>query len=542
MKWKSLLCILLLSLVAPRVTAAAETDDKAQWFRDAKFGMFVHWGLYAQAGGVWEGKKYYGIGEWLMNRAKIKTKDYETLAAQFNPVKFNADEWVRVAKDAGMKYIVITSKHHDGFAMFGSKASPYNIVDATPFKRDPLKELADACRREGIRLGFYYSQYQDWHEPGGGGNSWEFPDSAEKFDEYYETKCKPQVREILSGYGSLGIIWFDTPGRMTAQQSGELVDLVHSLQPQCLVSSRVGNDAGDYLDLGDGEMPTEVIDKPWEAPFTHNDSWGYVWYDQNWKGPTELVRRLVAINAKGGNFLLNVGPQADGALPEASVRVFKTVGEWVRKNAEAIYGSTHSPFPELTWGQCTAKPGALYLHVFSWPEDGSLRVPGLHADVRKVTLLDSGKRLKYTWQGNDLLVRLPEKMPDPMATVIKLQYRGDLSVDPLRTLMEGYATTFESTEAKITGQASIKKHSWMEEFGDWKHAHVVEGWVAPRDSAVWEFCSVTPGQYWVELTYSFPSNSAKREGLIVLNDRESELRDAADRVIRFSISLIIASA
>jgi alpha-L-fucosidase len=179
MKHRSLWCGLLLCLIGSAVTPAADSVDKAQWFRDAKFGMFVHWGLYAQAAGVWEGKKYYGIGEWLMNRAKIKVRDYETLASQFNPVKFDAAEWVRVAKAAGMKYIVITSKHHDGFAMFGSQACRYNIVDATPFKRDPLKELADACAKEGLRLGFYYSQYQDWHEPGGGGNSWEFPNSAE---------------------------------------------------------------------------------------------------------------------------------------------------------------------------------------------------------------------------------------------------------------------------------------------------------------------------------------------------------------------------
>jgi alpha-L-fucosidase len=322
---------------------------------------------------------------------------------------------------------------------------------------------------------------------------------------------------------------------MTPAQSNELVDLVHTLQPQCLVSSRVGNKAGDYIDLGDGEMPTEIIEKPWEALFTHNDSWGYVWYDQNWKGPTELVRRLVTINAKGGNFLLNVGPQSDGALPEASVKVFRTVGQWIDKNAEAIYGTTHSPFPELTWGECTARPGKLYLHVFQWPKNGRLRVPGLHADVRKIVLLESGQRVKFTRDGDDLIVRLPEAMPDPMATVINLDYRGALSVDPGRTLMEGVVTTFESPQATLSGQASVKKHSWMEEFGDWKHAHVVEQWTASGDVVSWNFRAVAPGDYWIELTYSFPSGSGTREGVIVLNDEalHFQTQPTGDKVQHF---------
>ncbi len=230
----------------------AAREKRLQWWRDARFGMFIHWGLYAVPAGEWKGKQIPGIGEWIMNRARIPVDEYEQLATQFNPVNFNAEEWVRVAKDAGMKYITITAKHHDGFAMFGSKASRYNIVDATPFHRDPLKELAAACQKAGIKLCFYYSQTQDWHEPDADGNTWDFPDESKKdFAKYLKEKAIPQVRELLTNYGPIGMIWFDTPRKITKEQSEELAALVHQLQPQCLVNGRVGHNAGDYDSAGD---------------------------------------------------------------------------------------------------------------------------------------------------------------------------------------------------------------------------------------------------------------------------------------------------
>jgi len=222
-----------------------QLDDKAKWFRDAKYAMFIHWGPYSEAGGLWKGKRYYGSGEWIMRRTKPTMEEYEALAARFNPVKFDADQWVKVAKDAGMKYIVITAKHHDGFAMWHSKASKFNIVDGTPYDRDPLKELAEACRKAGITFCVYYSQYNDWHEPNAGGNTWTFKDPKD-FSIYYERKCKPQIKELLTGYGPLGLIWFDQPGAITRAQSKELADMVHTHQPNCLVSNRIGHNMGDY--------------------------------------------------------------------------------------------------------------------------------------------------------------------------------------------------------------------------------------------------------------------------------------------------------
>lgn len=510
---KLLFVFALLSLLTGPARSQ-EAEKRVQWFRDAKFGMFIHWGLYAEAAGHWDGKDYFGIGEWIMKRAKIKSADYEKLAQKFNPVQFNADEWVKVAKEAGMKYIVITAKHHDGFAMFQSAASKYNIVDATPFKRDPLKELAEACRKAGIRLGFYYSQYQDWHEPGGGGNTWEFPNNDDKFNDYFETKCKPQVRELLTNYGPLGLIWFDTPGKMTKAQSMELVEMVRKYQPDCLVSSRVGNGVGDYLDFGDGEIPAQKSDKVWEALFTHNDSWGYVDMDHNWKSTQEIVRMLSEINGKGGNFLLNVGPKGNGSLPGETVEVFRRTGQWVAKNQAAVYATGCSPFQELPWGTCTAKPGELFLQLHQWPQEPILRVPAIEAQIQSVSLLASGKALKFEKAGNDLLLHLPDRMPDPLNTVIRITYRGSLHTDSLQHLSAAFSNRLLTAHAERGGRTTLKLYNYAEEFGDWKHAEVLESWNGDGDQASWEMYVDQPGKYRISLSYSYPIEAPKRSGTI----------------------------
>jgi alpha-L-fucosidase len=494
-------------------------NDRVQWFRDAKFGMFIHWGLYAEAAGHWDDKNYFGTGEWLMKRAKIKTSEYEKLAQTFNPAKFNAEEWVKVAKDAGMKYLVITAKHHDGFAMFKSEASKYNIVDATPFKRDPMKELAVACQKAGIKLGFYYSQYQDWHEPGAGGNNWEFAGTESQFNEYFEKKCVPQVKELITNYGSLGLIWFDTPGKMTKEQSMELVNLVRKYQPDCLVSSRVGNDVGDYRDFGDGEIPAKKIDEAWEALFTHNDSWGFVAMDHNWKSTKEIVHILSEVNGKGGNFLLNVGPSGDGSLPSGSVDVFRRTGQWINKNKDAVYATTSSPFSVLPWGTCTSKPGELFLHVYQWPGDLVLRVPGIQNDVKKVSLLESGEILASHRQGNDLLINLPCQMPDPLNTIIKVECQGQLKVDQIQHISDDFTNNLLTAEAETSGKTSLKLYNYAEEFGVWKHAEVLEGWTGKNDQATWTFFVDQAGEYRISLDYSYPLDIPRTEGLIQVADK-----------------------
>jgi alpha-L-fucosidase len=385
--------VILAVLVVPRLAAQTRPPDAAReqrlaWFREAKYGLFIHWGLYAIPAGEWNGKRSPGLGEWVMFRSTVPVKEYEQLASRFNPVKFNADEWVALAKDAGMKYIVITSKHHDGFALFKSAASPYNVVDATPFKRDILKELADACARGGIRLGFYYSQSQDWHEPNGAGNTWDFgADEKKDYDQYLRGKAEPQVRELLTGYGKVALIWFDTPRMMTGDRPHRFTKIVRDLQPDTLIDGRLGAD-GDYVSTGDNVIPSNVSGEAWEVPATINHTWGFRTDDTDWKAPGQIAFKLVDIVSKGGNYLLNVGPTADGVIPQVSQDILRTVGRWLKVNGDAVYGAGPTPFGEelgepsargakdvrgdalvyqQTQWRVTTKPGKLYFTFFDEP-------------------------------------------------------------------------------------------------------------------------------------------------------------------------------
>lgn len=416
---------LQLSSCAKRETPAVAPDATAEAmkrFDDQKFGLFIHWGLYAIPAGVWKGKYVRGIGEWIMFREKIPVAEYAQLAKQFNPVKFSGEEWAQLAEDAGMKYMVITSKHHDGFAMFKSEASKYNIVDATPYGKDPMKDLSAACHKRDIGFGFYYSQDQDWHEAGGRGNDWDFPKERDA-QPYLEGKVFPQVREILSNYGTLELIWFDTPGLLSDRQVTELRDLVKSKQPGCLLNSRIGHNKGDYVQTGDNAIPIQVYthEGKWEVPATLNDTWGYKANDTHWKDPRDLIGKLADIVSKGGNYLLNVGPTAEGVIPEASQNILRTVGKWLSVNGEAIYGTGASPlwFPDITW-RATTKPGKVYLHILNWPGE-SLRLEGLESTVNKAYFLANKAEVRVKKDGTALVFTLPAEPLDINNTVLVLE-------------------------------------------------------------------------------------------------------------------------
>lgn len=311
-----------------------------EWFKQAKYGMMIHWGLYSLPAGEWRGRRMEDIGEWCQQYFRIPNSEYHKLAGIFNPIYFNADEWVQLAQDAGMQYMVFTAKHHEGFAMYHSKVSKFNIVDATPFKRDVLAELSEACYKRGMKLGLYYSQEIDWSEPNGGGynhgktwcggkafwtNNWDFPDDEHKnFTQCFDAKIKPQVKEILTEYGDICLIWFDTPGVITPEQSDELYNMVKKYQPECLVNSRIGNGRGDYASAGDNEIPDD--DKGamlFETPATLNDTWGYKSFDNNWKDPETIKKIREHLNSRGINYLLNVGPDYLGRIPAPAVEMLR---------------------------------------------------------------------------------------------------------------------------------------------------------------------------------------------------------------------------
>lgn len=363
--------------------------DRMQWFREARYGLFIHWGLYAMLAGEYEGRKTDNIAEWIMNDLDIPVAEYEKLAAQFNPTEFDADAIVRKAKDWGMRYLVFTSKHHEGFAMYQSAYSRYNVVDATPYGRDVVRALADACEKHGMKLCLYYSQAQDWHDPNG--YRARYDNSGKDFAKYLEEKCIPQLREILTEYGAIGYIWFDTPMEMTRAQSERLVELVHSLQPDCLISGRIGHALGDFMTTGDNYIPAFPVPRDFEVPATLNGTWGYSRFDHNWKNPKDIIRLMVKIASRGGNYLLNIGPDALGRVPEESAKVLDAVGAFLRGNGDAIYGTRAIPPYVYDIDDCyfTAKPHKLFIHLLRPAE--SLELLNIANTPLKAYLLDSGK-------------------------------------------------------------------------------------------------------------------------------------------------------
>ena len=526
--------------------AVAPLDSKQQekrvgWYRDAHFGMFIHWGLYAVPAGKWKGQEIGGIGEWIMNRARIPVKEYEQLARQFDPVKFNAEEWVQVARDAGMKYLVITSKHHDGFAMFASKASSYNIVDATPFKRDPMKELAEACKKADIRFCFYYSQAQDWHEPDGAGNTWDFGDDKRKnFDGYLQAKAEPQVRELLTQYGPIGLIWFDTPRMMTPERAARFANLVRTLQPDCLVNGRLGG-AGDYRSMGDNKIPETVVEGAWETPATLNNTWGYKTSDQNWKSVEDLTFKLVDITSKGGNYLLNVGPTAEGVIPHPSVERLRKIGQWMKVNGESIYGARHTPFGNELKGKawrCTSKPfdapkgspGRLYIHLFQWPQ-GKMELPGLRTPVRKAYLLADKDRgaLKVAQADGRVTVTLPAEAPDKVDSVLVLETEGPVEVDSSVSTAPAASSSAEAAVGAVVAQspdgsvslrarrAALHGGTIKYEAGD---KDAVGYWTEGSDWVSWDFTVTRPGEFTVEVTFACTGSSAGSEYVVTVGEQK----------------------
>jgi alpha-L-fucosidase len=417
-----------------------QRDTRMAWWNEARFGMFIHFGLYSVPGGVWNGKPITFYAEWMQATADIPAKDYAPLLSQFNPTNFNADAIVRTAKQAGMKYLVITTKHHDGFCLWPTKQQSDWNVAAAPFKRDIIGELAAACKKHGIRFGTYYS-ITDWHHP-----TQFIPRDANgkaSTGAYFQTRLhegrkaeyvaymKAQIAELVKNYDT-DILWFDADwvNWWTLDDGKDLYNYIRALKPSIIINNRVAKRDRFKLDFGtpENETPGTALDHAWEACWTINHSWGFKSHDHSWKSTTELIRKLVDIASKGGNLLLNVGPTGDGIIPQPSVERLAEVGKWLDVNGEAIYGTTASPFTKLMWGRCTTKENkagtTLYLHVFNWPKDGKLTVPGLKNTVSSARLLATGKKLKFERKGEDVLLSLPATAPDANVSVIKMEIQG----------------------------------------------------------------------------------------------------------------------
>jgi alpha-L-fucosidase len=400
------------------VKLRAENAGRGQLFDEGNYAMFIHWGLYSQLANKVDGVTYYGIGEWIMNKrmAGIPVAEYKHLAGTFNPQKFDAKAIARLAKDAGMKYIVITSKHHDGFCLFNSEHTGYDMA-GTPYDRDLLKPLAEECHRQGLKICWYHS-IMDWHHPKAKG---------ETFPEYVE-HMKKQCRELLTNYGEIGVMWFDGEwiGDWSPEQGVELEKYLRDIQPSLIVNNRVGKRKRSPGDFGTPEQKIPATGMPgwdWETCMTINRTWGHSKHDHNWKPTEDLVRKLIDVASKGGNFLLNVGPTAEGLIPQPSVERLEGMGRWLSVNGEAIHGTRASVLTNTPWGRCTTKPGKLYLHVFQWPGDRRLQVPELKTSVKRAYLLADPKQKTLVVQQDDkgTTILVPKEASDPVATVMVVE-------------------------------------------------------------------------------------------------------------------------
>jgi alpha-L-fucosidase len=436
-----------------------------------------------------------------MKNAKIPVAEYSRLAERFNPVKFDAKTFVATAKNAGMKYIVITSKHHDGFAMFKSNASKFNIVDATPYGKDVIKALSQECQKQDIKLCFYYSQSRDWHEPNGLGNDWDFPKGGD-FQKYLDEKVKPQLTELLTNYGPIGLIWFDTPLTISREQAQSLKDLVRKLQPACIISGRLGGGVQtDYGSTGDNVIPSTVVHGDWEVPATFNNTWGYKKNDNNWKSYKDITRLLFDIASKGGNYLLNVGPDSEGEIPAPSINILQKVGNWMKINKESIRGTQSSPFTvEFDWGNITRKNDKLYLGIYQWPTS-AFYLEGLKNKVKKIYLLSDASQtaipFKETYlkdlDHHRLKIDLPATAPDTVVSVVVLDIEGQPEVESTIAQQQTGIISLPgvSAQASQNGQpATLNFNTGGGGGANWADSSIL---------LTWNFKVEQPGAYQVDI-------------------------------------------
>jgi alpha-L-fucosidase len=501
-------------------TSMKTHEQRIQWWRDARFGMFIHWGVYSLPGGEWKGRKVGGYAEHLMRKEKITRKEYLDLAHQFNPVNFNAEQWVLQAKQAGMKYFIITAKHHDGFAMYNSGVSDFDIIDQTPFKRDPMAELAAACKKHNVRFGFYYSHAFDWEHPDAPGNDWEYnnpggdkllhgganwfdahPELLPKAQKYVAEKAIPQIKELINKYHP-DILWFDTPHKLPLSENIHILQAIRETDPNVVVNGRLARSAaisfGDYKNTADRPAEFFPVEGDWEAIPTTNESYGYSKYDSSHKSVAFFIQLMAKAAARGGNLLMNIGPKGDGAFDTRDVTILQGIGKWVDKNYESVGGAGISGMPLQNWGVTTRKGNKLYLHVFEWPKDGKLYVGGLQTPVNKATLLTDATRkalpVKKEAQ-NVLVIQLPVKAPDTANTVVVLELKGSMKADTVRF------TAPNMRETRLLAFDAVRMGKGLQ-YGDGKTGrYYVDGWASKDQWLSWQFNTTISAKYKVVIKY-----------------------------------------
>jgi alpha-L-fucosidase len=493
------------SLDQPQEPAGARPSAEAiQEWKDHKFGMFIHFGIYSMLGGVWQGKQIAnGYSEQIMSHAPITREDYAALAKDFNPSQFDAEAIVKLAQDAGVKFIVITSKHHDGFNMFHTKLTGYNIVDATPYGKDVVKELAEACARHGIKFGVYYSSI-DWHFPGATFYETDNDRNDNVIPKAHEDFSVGQLKELTTNYGPLSEIWFDM-GKPTPAQSKRFADTVHANQPNCMVSGRVFNYQGDFTVMGDNQIPDFIMDEPWQSPASiYSDTWGY----RSWANRDDLngkvnehILRLVQVVSRGGNYILNIGPKGDGSIVPFEADLLEGVGKWIKANGEAIYGTQPQPFQKLSFGYATVKQNRLYLFVQSWPQDGRLVIPGFNSKITSAYFLADKERkpLQFESAGTERVIHASSSVRTPPATVVVVEFSGKLDVTPTLT---------KPNNDGIISLDSKKAEKFYNYNG--------YGYEDPRTvyKEQWAIAGTHPGRYKVDIFYRKQAPSAKADLLV----------------------------
>jgi alpha-L-fucosidase len=471
MKLKSIL--LLVSLLLSTITFAQHDPKALKDWQDQKYSMFIHFGVYSVLGGVWDGKPATrNVSEQIQAHAGIYTDEYAAVAKRFNPENWNPDSIVNLAKKAGMRSIVITSKHHDGFCMFKTSTTDFNIVEASPYKRDIIKELSEACKRGGLRFGLYFSLI-DWHYPQAS------PISSSNSDyitpEHVEYN-KKQITELLSNYGAISELWFDM-GSQTAKESKDLAELVHKLQPDCMIGSRIGNDMGDFTVMGDNQEPDYVIGVPWQSPASFFDeTWGYRSFQKRGREDDKVKEKLtslIQVTSRGGNFLLNIGPMGDGSVVPFEKDVLLTIGKWLKKNQEAIYGTNPDPFHvSFKWGSLTSRPNKIYLHLLHQPEDGQINLPGLSGKIKAAYVLGENKKVKFIQGTRGVVITVPSGLAiSKEFKVIVLEFADGFRVPPANVI------TKDNSSLKLDGHNSFKHYSNSGiDYGNRYQSTVKESW------------------------------------------------------------------